>query len=413
MVLKREEALRIVTERIAWLATLCDVRGAIHLFDSHTISHDFYCHLLNEIYDLKLEVMDRIQANFPAIDLGDETNKRSFQITAEKGSEKIQTTLDKYIRHDLVTKYGKIRILIIGKKQGSYESVKVPTGLDFVPDDDIIDTKGLVKVIEGLSTEKLEVIADIVQAEIRTADLPATLFLHVCAHNEAPGYWPGRDDARMTYEAEQADDEILIRPVMPYLDKIAAGGPIEPLRYITPTWCPFDWNFPALDIKLLNRTSEPFFLAEAVFDVEQSSLDPRPVIVVKEDIQQRCAGAFWIANEGATVLEDVILRYDMFPGNVPVPATFPEAYPFSHSVGVLENRAEIRVEDAFAARGVDIEKLCTLMNVVGSDQQTVTVKSEGGIESVMSWDQHGKALKGTLGPFQEEVGTVHWRNFLY
>ena len=60
----------------------CELRGLIHLFDTHTISHDFFCRLLNEIYDLKLVVMDRLQANFPAIDLGDETNKRSFQITA-------------------------------------------------------------------------------------------------------------------------------------------------------------------------------------------------------------------------------------------------------------------------------------------------------------------------------------------
>jgi hypothetical protein len=247
MALKREDALKIITERITWLATLCEVRGAIHLLDGNTISHEFFCRLLNEIYDLKLVVLDRIQANFPAIDLGDETNKRSFQITGDKSSDKVQTTLDMYVKRDLAKTYGKMQVIVVGKKQGSYEGVKVPDGLSFVPDGDIIDTKGLIKIIDALSTEKLEAIAKVVQAEIKLADFPADLFIHVCPYNDAPGYWPGKDDARMTYLGEQAGDEIQIRPVMPYLDKMAAGGPIEPLRYITPTWSPFDWKLPALD----------------------------------------------------------------------------------------------------------------------------------------------------------------------
>ena len=66
----------------------------IRLLDGNTISHELFCRLLSEIYDLNLVVLDRIQANFPAIDLGDEANKRSFQVTADKRSDKIQTTLE-------------------------------------------------------------------------------------------------------------------------------------------------------------------------------------------------------------------------------------------------------------------------------------------------------------------------------
>jgi len=178
------------------------------------------------------------------------------------------------------------------------------------------------------------------------------------------------------------------------------------LRYITPTWCPFDWKLPALDFKLLNRTSVPFLLAEAIFEVEESSLDPRPVVVVKEDIQQSFAGSFWLVNEGATSLKDVIVRFELLPGNVLPPADFPEAYPFQVDVDMLEHQAEIRVDSAFAERGVNIERLDTLMNVVGSDPKTVKVKGEDGAESVMTWGEHQDAIKRSLGPFQEELGTV-------
>jgi hypothetical protein len=406
MALKREDALKLVTERIAWLATLCEVRGAIHLFDGNTISHEFFCRLLNEIFGLKLVVLDRIQANFPAIDLGDETNKRSFQITADKSSEKVQTTLNMYVKRDLAKTYGKMQVVVIGKKQSSYEGVRIPDGLPFVPDGDIIDTKGLIKIIETLSTQKLEAIAKIVQTEIKLADFPAGLFVHVCSYNDVPGYWPGKDDARMTYMAEQAGDEIQIRPVMPYLDKMAAGGPIEALRYITPTWCPFDWKLPALDFTFLNRTPVPFLLSEAVFEVEESRLDPSPVIVVKEDVYQSLAGSFWLVNEGPTLLEDAVVRFELLPGKVPVPARFPDTYPFEVSIGTLEDQVEVQIDGAFAERGMDIEELNKLLNVVGVDIQSVIVKSEDGTESVMTQSDHNEAIKRALGPFQEKAGTV-------
>ncbi len=406
MALKREDALKIITERISWLATLCEVRGAIHLLDGNTISHEFFCRLLNEVYDLKLLVLDRIQANFPAIDLGDETNKRSFQITADKSSDKVQTTLDMYHKRNLANTYGKMQVIVVGKGQGSYESVKVPAGLSFVPDSDVIDTKGLIKIIDALSTEKLEAIAKIVQAEIKLADFPADLFVHVCPYNDSPGYWPGMDDTRMTYLAEQAGDEIEIRPVMPYLDKLAAGGPIEPLRYITPTYCPFDWKLPALDFTLLNRTQVTFLLSEAVFDVEESRPDPTPVIVVKDDLQQSFAGSFWLVNEGPTHLEDVVVRFELFPGNVPAPVGFPDVYPFEVSIGILEDQEEIQIDGAFAERGVNIDELNRLLNNVGGDTENVKVKAEDGTESVMTWGERDEAIKRAVGPFQEEVGTV-------
>jgi hypothetical protein len=77
---------------------------------------------------------------------------------------------------------------------------------------------------------------------------------------------------------------------MPHQDCFKCG-PIEPLRYITPTMCPFERHLPALDFKLLNRTLVPFLVAEAIFDVEESRLDTRPVLVVMEDVRQSSAGA--------------------------------------------------------------------------------------------------------------------------
>ena len=147
-------------------------------------------------------------------------------------------------------------------------------------------------------------------------------------------------------------------------------------------------------------------MAEAVFDVEESTLDTRPVIAVKEDVFQSFAGAFWLVNEGATSLADVVVRYDLLPGKVPAPAVFPDAFPFETAVGALEDQAEIRVDDAFAQRGVNLEELDKLTNVVDGDAHAVKVKGQDGSESTMSLDEWRAAIKHALGPFHEEVGTV-------
>jgi hypothetical protein len=167
MALRREDALKVITEGLSWLATQCKMRGGIHLFDANSIAHHFYCRLLNEIYDLRLVVMDRIQPNFPAIDLGDETNKRSFQVTAEKDKAKIQSTLEAYAKHRLAERYGKLQILIIGDRQSSYNNLVNPGSMTFVWQEDVIDTPQLIKHIEGLATDKLERIVDVIRSEIK------------------------------------------------------------------------------------------------------------------------------------------------------------------------------------------------------------------------------------------------------
>jgi hypothetical protein len=161
-----------------------------------------------------------------------------------------------------------------------------------------------------------------------------------------------------------------------------------------------------LDFTLLNRTQVTFLLSEAVFEVEESRLDPTPVIVVKEDVQQSFAGSFWLVNEGPTLLEDAVVRFELLPGNDPAPAGFPDVYPFEVGIGTLQDQKEIQIYSAFAERGVNIEELNRLLNVVGCDTQSVRVKAEDGAETVITWGERDKAIKHAVGPFQEEVGTV-------
>ncbi|MBL8796662.1 MAG: SMEK domain-containing protein [Planctomycetia bacterium] len=164
--LTREAALKTVVDGISWLDSQAKLRGTIHLFDAHTVMQEVFCLLLNEMHDLQLKVLDNIQPNFPAIDLGDEVRKRAFQITAETTSKKAQETLNAYARHNLAPRYGRLQIIMIGDRQGTYDKLNVPPAISFAWEDDIIDTKRLIRQITGLGTEKLMRVAEVIRKEI-------------------------------------------------------------------------------------------------------------------------------------------------------------------------------------------------------------------------------------------------------
>ena len=167
MVLKRAEALEFISDRLAWIKVACEQRGWLKLFDEHVVAQHFLCRFLNAAFNLALVEMDRIQANFPAIDLGDSTNRIAYQITSERRGKKVQHTLDKFVKHGLDKRYDTLRLLIIGDRQGTYNSVVVPPSLQFDCNRDIMGIEELVKQIGNLDSTRLEMLQTILAEEVK------------------------------------------------------------------------------------------------------------------------------------------------------------------------------------------------------------------------------------------------------
>jgi tetratricopeptide (TPR) repeat protein len=166
MISKREQALKTVIDALASLESTCRLRGLIGLLDLNRVAQHFFCRFLNEVYGLNLTELDQIQSNFPAIDLGDTNKRKCFQITSDKSGEKIQTTLDKFAEKRLYDNYGPITILVIGERQKEYKAIRIPTGIGFRPENDILGVSELVKHISTLDTLVLERLAEIVRTEL-------------------------------------------------------------------------------------------------------------------------------------------------------------------------------------------------------------------------------------------------------
>jgi hypothetical protein len=167
MVLKRVEALGAISDGLAWIKVACEQRGWLKLFDEHVVAQHFFCRFLNAAFNLCLVEMDKIQANYPAIDLGDSTNRIAYQITSERRSDKVQHTLDKFVEHGLDKRYDALRILIIGDRQATYNSVVVPPSLQFDCDRDIMGIEELVKQIGNLDSARLETLQVILAEEMK------------------------------------------------------------------------------------------------------------------------------------------------------------------------------------------------------------------------------------------------------
>jgi hypothetical protein len=120
------------------------------------------------MYGLSLEVMDRIQANFPAIDLGDKKAGVAFQVTVDKSGAKIQQTLNTFVTNRLSETYPRLLVLIIGRRQGQYKALTLPSGFRFDPETDVIDTGKLAKDAEKLDTPELQRLAAIFGEELKS-----------------------------------------------------------------------------------------------------------------------------------------------------------------------------------------------------------------------------------------------------
>ena len=167
MVFTQTDSLGAISDGLAFIKTACEQRGWLKFFDNHVVSQSIFCRFLNTAFNLSLVEMDQIKANFPAIDLGDSTNRIAYQVTSERGGDKVQHTLDKFVEHDLDKQYDTLRILIIGDRQSTYKTVTVPSSVQFDCERDIMGIEELVKLLGTLDLQRLEALQSIMIREVQ------------------------------------------------------------------------------------------------------------------------------------------------------------------------------------------------------------------------------------------------------
>lgn len=231
------------------------------------------------------------------------------------------------------------------------------------------------------------------------------VYMDVSVMNEDTSSWNRGEDTILLYSVDRNEHQIRIESNLGYVTSFNAGGPIEPMNYMSPSWCAFRWDFPILDFKVLNDRQAPLFLTEVVLDIDESRINPAPLLTIKRDTQQRQAGDLLLVNEGWCDLTDLTVSFRLLPGIVATPT--PVEPPFRHSITLprLEDFAAVDVTPAFREEGVDIDGLILLTNGKWDQDAFVAPKVDGS-EERMTQAEMQERCKKYLGRFQEEVGTL-------
>lgn len=176
-------------------------------FDLNKKAETFFRDVLNIVYDWRLKDLNKIQSNYPAIDLADDEELVCVQVTAESGSAKINKTLVKFFDKKFDSKYVRIMFMIITEKKAYSKDFSVPSSFVFNKSSDIKDIDDLLDDVEALSLDRLKALHEYLKQElagiVASVAEPGTLL----ATAERPANTPAKNGLALFNHLQYQNDE--------------------------------------------------------------------------------------------------------------------------------------------------------------------------------------------------------------
>ena len=164
--LTREDQINEIIGRLSWFESTVKQKNLLSLHDDSIHAESFLCELLNLVFGYNLKNLNHLQKNYDSIDLGDKENRISIQITAQNTREKVQDTLDKFIKNGHENEYDRLIVFVIGTKRKYKKSFNTGGKFCFDGDTDVWDTGYLIKAISEKSPEELSRICDFFEKQL-------------------------------------------------------------------------------------------------------------------------------------------------------------------------------------------------------------------------------------------------------
>lgn len=155
-----------IEEKLSILATRVELRGKLNILNFHIHSENFYLHLLNLLFDWKLENENVKLQNIPSIDLIDKTNKIFIQVSATNTKQKIENTL----KGKILNNYQNYNFKFISISKDANElrnkTYANPFSINFNPQTDIFDVKSILNTILSSDIDKLRKLQEFIKKEL-------------------------------------------------------------------------------------------------------------------------------------------------------------------------------------------------------------------------------------------------------
>jgi hypothetical protein len=117
----RHDYINNIIDKLSFLKTKVELSNPLNLTDVNIISENFFRDLLNLVYGLHLENINKIVQNSAAIDLGDTNEKICIQVTSTNKIVKTRKTVQKFIEHELFKDFSRLVIFNIVEKSNHQE----------------------------------------------------------------------------------------------------------------------------------------------------------------------------------------------------------------------------------------------------------------------------------------------------
>jgi len=145
---KSKELIEEITYNLNLIQLNITSFSKMNLYDLNIYSEDFFCKLLNIIFDLNLKNLNLEDKNIASIDLGDIKTKICYQITSTAENTKIKSTIEKFEKFKLYNKYDNLFILLLTNKKDYRSDFNTNKKYNFSKDN-IYDLNSLIQFIKA------------------------------------------------------------------------------------------------------------------------------------------------------------------------------------------------------------------------------------------------------------------------
>lgn len=161
-----EKLINEVSQLISILRSQVELSGSLNLLSINVHCENFYRDLLNELYNLNLVNSNFSDQNSASIDLIDIQAKVAYQVTSDPTLEKVRHTVNKFVEHEINLQVDELIIINIAQKKNHREQFIKSGAFTFDAKNNVIDHRNILKKINDLDIEKLQLIHKIVNQYI-------------------------------------------------------------------------------------------------------------------------------------------------------------------------------------------------------------------------------------------------------
>jgi len=142
------QQLEYIKNQLIWIKTKVDLDNQLSLYDINKLGEDIFIHILNDVYDLSLKNANKLQENFPAIDLVDDLNKIVIQVTSTITAEKVRSTIKKFKQLKQYSGY-QLQFFYLKEKPNFQKSTLDELAKDKISINDLLGIEDIIGIVQA------------------------------------------------------------------------------------------------------------------------------------------------------------------------------------------------------------------------------------------------------------------------